>query len=57
MTTPAEQASQPASTYALSGCRRLPMSSRETARYEGRYEYWDGATELAWEVRDVSAKI
>ena len=57
MTTPAEQASQPASTYAQSGCRPLPMSSRETARYEGRYEYWDGATELAWEVRDVNAKI
>lgn len=26
MTTPAEKASQPASTYALSGCRPLPMS-------------------------------
>ena len=56
MATAAEQASEPAATYALSGCRPLPMSSREIACYEGRYEYWDGATELAWEVRDVSAR-
>ena len=56
MSSAAEQASPPAATYALGGCRTLPMSSREIARYEGRYEYWDGATELAWEVRDVSAR-
>ena len=55
MATAAEQASEPA-TYALSGCRPLPMSSREIACYEGRYEYWDGAAELDWEVRDVSAR-
>ena len=56
MATAAEQAAEPAATYALSGCRPLPMSSREIACYEGRYEYWDGAAELAWEVRDVSAR-
>ena len=32
------------------------MSSREIARYEGSYEYWDGATGLAWEMRDISAR-
>ena len=55
MASAAEQASRPAIAYALSGCRPLPMSSREIASYEGRYEYWDGA-EIAWEVRDVSAR-
>ena len=52
----AEQASRPANAYALSGCRARPVSSPEIARYEGRYEYWDGATELAWDVHDVSAR-
>ena len=56
MASAAEQASRPAATYALSGCRPLPMSSSEIARYEGRYEYWDGETEIAWEVRDISAR-
>ena len=56
MATAAQQASEPAATYALSGCRPLPMSSREIARYEGSYEYWDGATGLAWEMRDLSAR-
>ena len=56
MATAAEQTSEPAATYALSGCRPLPMSSREIASYEGRYEYWDGETGLAWEVRDLSAR-
>ena len=56
MATPAEQASRAAGTYALSGCRPVPLSRREIARYEGRYEYWDGATEVAWEVHDVSAR-
>ena len=56
MATAAEHASEPAATYALSGCRPLPMSSREIARYESSYEYWDGATGLAWEMRDLSAR-
>ena len=56
MVTAAQHASEPAATYALSGCHPLPMSSREIARYEGSYEYWDGATGLAWEMRDISAR-
>ena len=56
MPSAAEQVQRPAATYALSGCRPLPMSSREIASYEGPYEYWDGETGLAWEVRDVSAR-
>ena len=56
MAPSAEQASRAAGTYALSGCRPVPLSSHEIACYEGSYEYWDGATGLAWEVHDVSAR-
>ena len=56
MASTAEQASPLDTTYAPSGCRPLPMSSREIGPYEGRYEYWDGATELARGARDVSAR-
>ena len=55
MTSAAEQASRPARTDTLSGCRPFPLSCHEIADYEGRYEYWDAATETAWELRDVSA--
>ena len=40
----------------LSGCIPVPLSSDEIACYEGRYEYWDADTELAWMVRDVSPR-
>ena len=32
----------------LSGCRPVPMSPDEIGCYEGRYEYWDADSELAW---------
>ena len=52
----AQQVSRPGATYALSGCRPVPLSAREIADCEDRYEYWDAATETAWELRDVSAR-
>ena len=56
MASAAHQKSRPAATYALSGCRPVPLSSREIADCEHRYEYWDAATGTAWELRDVSAR-
>ena len=56
MASAAHQKSRPAATYALSGCRPVPLSAREIADCEDRYEYWDAATETAWELRDVSAR-
>ena len=32
------------------------MSDDEIGCYEGRYEYWDADSELAWMVRDVSPR-
>ena len=32
----------------LSGCRPVPMSPDEIGCHEGRYEYWDADSELAW---------
>ena len=54
----AEAATQPlqSPTYTLSGCDPVPMSSAEVADYEGRYEYWEAATGLAWVLRDASPK-
>lgn len=34
------------------GCRPTPIRRDEIARYEGRFEFWDAATETAWVVRD-----
>ncbi|MCY4011563.1 MAG: Uma2 family endonuclease [Gammaproteobacteria bacterium] len=39
---------------ALSGCEPIPLSCDEIGNYEGRYEYWEAATETAWVLRDVS---
>ena len=41
-------------SFTLSGCEPMPMSCDEIANYEGRYEYWEAATETAWVLRDVS---
>ena len=38
----------------LSGCDPMPLSRTEIADHEGRYEYWEAATEIAWVLRDVS---
>ena len=56
MASPVRQASGSTATYALSGCRPVPLSCQEIADCEDRYEYWDADTGLAWELRDVSAK-
>ena len=34
------------------GCRPIPIRRDQIARYEGRFEFWDAATETAWVVRD-----
>lgn len=54
----ASPATQPfrSTTYTLSGCRPVPLSCEEIADYEGRYEYWEAATELAWVLRDASPR-
>ncbi|MCY3810715.1 MAG: hypothetical protein OXH15_02855 [Gammaproteobacteria bacterium] len=40
--------------FGLSGCEPVPLSCDEIANHEGRYEYWEAATETAWVLRDVS---
>ena len=57
MAASSAQAQRPlAGTKTLSGCRPVPMSSEEMGCYEGRYEYWDADSEVAWMVRDVSPR-
>ena len=36
----------------LPGCRPIPLRRRDLDAWDDRFEYWDGATETAWEVRD-----
>ena len=36
----------------LPGCRPIPLRRRDLDTWDDRFEYWDGATETAWEVRD-----
>ena len=36
----------------LPGCRPIPLPRRDLDTWDGRFEYWDGATETAWVVRD-----
>lgn len=43
-------------TCTLRGCRPVPLSCEEIANYEGRYEYWEAATETAWVLRDTSPR-
>ena len=38
----------------MTGCRPVRVRRDEIAGYDGRYEYWDARTEIAWEVRDLS---
>lgn len=40
----------------LRGCRPVPLSCVEVANYQGRYEYWEAATETAWVLRDTSPR-
>ena len=32
----------------LPGCRPVPLRRRDLDTWDGRFEYWDGATETAW---------
>ena len=34
------------------GCESFPLPASELDTYEGRLEFWDGATETAWRVRE-----
>ena len=36
------------------GCESFHLPAREVDLYDGRLEFWDGRTEIAWRVRDVS---
>ena len=36
----------------LPGCRPIRLRRRDLDAWDGRFEYWDGATETAWVVRD-----
>ena len=37
------------------GCRTMPLKCDEVATYEGRFEFWDAATETAWVVREPTS--
>ena len=37
------------------GCRTMPLKCDEVATYEGRFEYWEAATETAWVVREPTS--
>ena len=37
------------------GCRPIHIPRSEIADYDGRYEYWEAATETAWEVNEPTS--
>ena len=37
------------------GCRTMPLECDEVATCEGRFEFWDAATETAWVVREPTS--
>ena len=37
------------------GCRPMFLRCDEVATYDGRFEFWDAATETAWVVRDPTS--
>ena len=39
------------------GCRSFTLKCDEVGTYEGRFEFWDAATETAWVVRDPTSAI
>ena len=49
---PSSPESGDASEPDLPGCRPIPLRRRDLDTWDGRFEYWDGATETAWVVRD-----
>ena len=36
--------------YGFPGCRPIRISRGEITDFEGRFEYWDAVTEIAWQV-------
>ena len=50
--TPSPTPDAPNPTPDLPGCRPIPLRRRDLDAWDGRFEYWDGATETAWVVRD-----
>ena len=38
----------PTTTPEFPGCRPMPLRHRDLDHYEGRFEYWDRDTEIAW---------
>ncbi len=37
------------------GCRSFRLKREDLETYEGRFEYWDGDTEMAWKVREPTS--
>ena len=56
---PAEQAQRSRRTdggsHEFPGCRPIHIPRSEIADYDGRYEYWEAATETAWEVNEPTS--
>ena len=51
-----EAESRPADhAYEFPGCRPIHIPRSEIADYDGRYEYWEAATETAWEVNEPTS--
>ena len=50
--TPSPAPDAPDPTPDLPGCRPIPLPRRDLDTWDGRFEYWDGATETAWVVQD-----
>lgn len=53
-TAPTKDDAEPKTAISLTGCRPVRVTRDEIVDYEGRYEYWDAETEIAWEVREAS---
>ncbi|MDE0420813.1 MAG: hypothetical protein OXK76_07990 [Gammaproteobacteria bacterium] len=47
---PAPSAKDPGVAYGFPGCRPIRITREEITDYEGRFEYWDADTEIAWQV-------
>ena len=54
VSTPLSENGAGGGTFALSGCRPLPMTDADRIDYEGRYEYWEDG--VAWELRQPSPR-
>ena len=37
------------------GCRPIPLKHEDLAGYDGRFEYWDGDTQIAWVVSEPTS--